>query len=72
MRDPFSWGLQPHPRSFGYIFRAQLLEGGLVHHVATVIRPGLVAGLRRDKVRARVFADSLPRHPTPPRMEEIT
>ena len=67
----FSWGLQPHPRSFDYVFRAQLHDGAAVRHVAAVVRPGVAAGLKRERGRAQVFAESLPRHDRPPRLEEI-
>lgn len=71
MSQPFSWGLQPHARSFGYIFRAQLLEDGHVRHVATVVQPGQAFGLKRDRARARVLADSLPKFDRPVPLEEI-
>lgn len=71
MSAPFSWGLQPHPRSFDYVFRAQLHDGAAVRHVAAIVRPGQAVGLKRDRARARVLADSLPQHDRPPRLEEI-
>ena len=71
MSAPFSWGLQPDSRGFGYVFRAQLHDGITVRHVAAIVRPGVAVGLKRDRTRARVFADSLPRHDQPPRREEI-
>ena len=71
MRESFSWGLQPHPRSFNYVFRAQLLEAGGVRHVIAVIPPGQAVGLKRDRTRARVLADSLDKYERPPRLEEV-